>query len=345
MAAIFHAAGPAALPLQRQPGCAPSTSSSSGSHLARHHLLVARHHHQHNHNQQQQQQPTAAASTTAATAAAAAAGPHLHLLPHHRRCRRSPLAARASASAASPWDSSGDKAPDTSAVPSDLPPAPEGLDQPYPRRHERDPRRLLGVDPDASFEEIQDARNFLSERYRGHPPSKEAIELAFDSLLQAHLADRAKHGLRLPVTGRRGGQVIVRRPPATGLGALAAKFRSLWDPTVTNRTIVNEGSVFAALAVWALFAGEQSFPTVAAVAYCVYQFKTKRVKRDPDGPFFVNSPMAGAVLSTACCLAVGVGAGIVLQPVVQAVMQAAQEQQARTFVTIATLGSLGIALK
>jgi ATP-dependent HslUV protease ATP-binding subunit HslU len=287
---------------------------------------MARHHRRH---QQEQHE----ALTLPAT-------PH-----HHRRRLRSPLVAARAASAGTADGWGGDKAPETSAVPSDLPPAPEGLDQPYPRRHERDPRRLLGVDPDASFEEIQDARNFLSERYRGHPPSCEAIELAFDTLLQAHLADRTKLGFQPVATGRRGGALITPKRPVGGIAALVKKFNSLWDPTVTNRTIVNEGSVFAALAIWALFAGEQSFPTVAAVAYCVYQFKTKRVKRDPEGPFFVNSPLAGAVLSTACCLAVAVGAGTVMAPVVQAVVQAAQEQQARTFVMIATLGTLGIALK
>jgi len=103
--------------------------------------------------------------------------------------------------------------------------------------------------------------------------------------------------------------------------------------------------VFGALAIWALFAGEQSFPQVAAIAYCVYQFKQKRVKRDPDGPFFVNSPTAGAVLSTACCLAVGVGCGSLLWPAVTAVMSGVGMTQAKAFVTIATLGTLGVALK
>jgi ATP-dependent HslUV protease ATP-binding subunit HslU len=303
---------------------------------------MARHAHlQQQPQQPPQHQPMGPASLPAASAAAA---------PRRRRSnaaarRRAPTAAAAASAASADPSWGGDKAPDTSAVPADLPPAPEGLDQPYPRRHERDPRRLLGVDPDASFEEIQDARNFLSERHRGHAPSREAIELAFDALLQAHLADRARRGFAPPAAPGRRGAAAPRRAPPAGLAAVAARFRALWDPTVTARTVVNEGSVFAALAVWALFAGEQSFPTVAAVAYCIYQFKAKRVKRDPEGPFFVNSPMAGAVLSSACCLAVAVGAGTVLAPALQVLVQSAQEQQARTFVAIATLGALGIALK
>jgi hypothetical protein len=373
MAATLRGALSAAapmLPAQRRPGCAPSTSASSSpssSFSARLPMRAAapvppramagRHHH---HHDQQPWAPTLAGTTAAAAAAAGGAR-----RARHRRAPPSPVVAAAAgaSSAAGPWPSPGannplDKAPDSSAVPTDLPPAPEGLDQPFPRRHERDPRRLLGVDPDASFDEVQDARNYLSERYRLHAPSREAIELAFDALLQEHLQDRSRFGFRPPATGmsRRGRGVFgagvgsgggkAASASSSGLSALLSKFRSLWDPTVTTRTIINEGSVFAALAVWALFAGEQSFPTVAAVAYCIYQFKTKRVKRDPEGPFFVNSPTAGAVLSTACCMAVAVGLGTGLEPVVVSVMNGVVGQaQAKAFVTIAALGSLGVALK
>jgi len=42
------------------------------------------------------------------------------------------------------------------------PEAPYDL-KPFPRRRERDPYRLLGVEREASFEEVQDARNYLFE--------------------------------------------------------------------------------------------------------------------------------------------------------------------------------------
>jgi ATP-dependent HslUV protease ATP-binding subunit HslU len=37
---------------------------------------------------------------------------------------------------------------------------------------------------DASFEEVQNARNFLYEQYRWHEPSRESIELAFEAILK-----------------------------------------------------------------------------------------------------------------------------------------------------------------
>lgn len=56
-----------------------------------------------------------------------------------------------------------------------------------------------------------------------------------------------------------------------------------------------------------LFSSDQSFPLAGTFIYSVYQFQQKRVKRDPEGPFFLNNPLVGAVLSTLCCLAVACG--------------------------------------
>ena len=36
----------------------------------------------------------------------------------------------------------------------------------FPRVKERDPYRRLGIDSEASYEEVQDARNYLVETYR-----------------------------------------------------------------------------------------------------------------------------------------------------------------------------------
>lgn len=44
--------------------------------------------------------------------------------------------------------------------------------------------RLLGLPKDASFEEVQSARNYLFEQYRWHEPSRESIELAFEAILK-----------------------------------------------------------------------------------------------------------------------------------------------------------------
>lgn len=63
----------------------------------------------------------------------------------------------------------------------------------------------------------------------------------------------------------------------------------------------------------ALFSADQSFPLAAAFIYSVYQFQQKRIKRDPEGPFFLGNPMAGAVISTVinCALACAVSGSVI----------------------------------
>jgi ATP-dependent HslUV protease ATP-binding subunit HslU len=103
--------------------------------------------------------------------------------------------------------------------------------------------RLLGLGKDAGFEEIQDARNYLYELYRWHEPSREAIELAFDSIIQEKMKSRHKFGFQPVRMGRRG---VVGAAKASW----DKKLYDLIDPTITTATLINEGSVFAALAAW-----------------------------------------------------------------------------------------------
>jgi ATP-dependent HslUV protease ATP-binding subunit HslU len=221
--------------------------------------------------------------------------------------------------------------------PQGRPEAPYDL-KPFPRRRERDPYRLLGVDRDASFDEVQDARNYLCERYKWDEPSREAIEAAFDKLLQTHYRQRKRTGFQPPGFARRGG------PRALGAPSAFDRVAALFDPTVTTRTIINEGAVFGAFALWVLFSSDQSFPLAGAFAYCVYQFQQKRVKRDPEGPFFLGNPLVGAVLSTLAVLAVACGVMAVLTgPLTAVIGQSAR--QVGAFVTIAVMGVLGMYLK
>jgi ATP-dependent HslUV protease ATP-binding subunit HslU len=93
-----------------------------------------------------------------------------------------------------------------------------------------------------------------------------------------------------------------------------------------------------------LFSSDQSFPLASTFIYCVYQFQQKRVRRNPEGPFFLNSPMLGAVISTLCCLAIGCGVMTVLKvPLAAVIGQSAR--QVGAFITIAVIGLLGIWLK
>lgn len=85
-------------------------------------------------------------------------------------------------------------------IPRDKKYSPEEI---FPRMNVKDPYQRLGITPEASFEEIQEAHNFLFEQHKRHKPSRESIELALDSILKEKYNDRMKRGFTPPSTGRR----------------------------------------------------------------------------------------------------------------------------------------------
>lgn len=182
-------------------------------------------------------------------------------------------------------------------------PLPDEPLQIFPRIKERDPYKLLGISKEASFEEIQDARNYLYEQYKEHEPSRESIELAFDSILQSSIKFRHKYGFRPPKTGR--------RTDATGDPekiSIIQRIKDAFEPNVSSVTLVNDGSIFAALALWAAWQAGSSDPTLplgAAICFCAWKLYDKRNKRNPDGPYWGNSPIWGALVSTVMSLIAG----------------------------------------
>ncbi|PNH09625.1 hypothetical protein TSOC_003733 [Tetrabaena socialis] len=155
---------------------------------------------------------------------------------HQRRLHSAlPLPHPPAASAAFGASPSGDSQPHS-------PPAEDF--KPFQRLKERDPYKLLGLSREAAFEEVQDARNYLYDLYRWHEPSREAIELAFDTVIKEKLSSRHKFGFQPIRMGRRGDVMAAAR------AGWNKKIYDLFDPTITFRTLINEGSVFALLALW-----------------------------------------------------------------------------------------------
>ncbi|GAB4816192.1 hypothetical protein N2152v2_003238 [Parachlorella kessleri] len=259
-------------------------------------------------------------------------------------------------------------------------PLPEAPLEVFPRRRESDPYKLLGVAREGDFEEVQDARNFLVEQYKAHEPSREAIELAYEKVLAEHMKRRKEGGFRPPQKGRRGdvrGDAPVSLEgefPAllllqgvgwvsmglcflnsfvggAGRGALwgiVSLKLSLWqqlldkfEPSVPGTTIVNDGSIFLALGLWAGWqvrawyaaassavgpkpqrccsivdasplgalclqaaSSDPTLPLGAAICYCAYKLYDKRSRRmGTDDPD--RTPIWGALGSTILALVLG----------------------------------------
>ncbi|XP_047047583.1 protein CHAPERONE-LIKE PROTEIN OF POR1, chloroplastic-like [Lolium rigidum] len=67
----------------------------------------------------------------------------------------------------------------------------------FPRQKTWDPYKLLGVDRDATEEEINSARNFLLQQYAGYEESEEAIEGAYDKIMMKSYSHRKKSKINL----------------------------------------------------------------------------------------------------------------------------------------------------
>ncbi len=63
---------------------------------------------------------------------------------------------------------------------------------------DQNPYEKLGVSEDASFDEIQDARNRQLEQYNGDANSLELIEVAYDAILMDRLRMRQEGKIKVP---------------------------------------------------------------------------------------------------------------------------------------------------
>jgi hypothetical protein len=121
----------------------------------------------------------------------------------------------------------------------------------FPRVKERDPYRRLGISSEATYEEVQDARNYLVDTYRGHVAGVEAIEAAFDRIIQDKLASRKKAGGLRRASRKKQGEDYV--PPF--LERLKARFAKPDDQTIARRA-----AIYAIMAGWAIVQSSSSGP-------------------------------------------------------------------------------------
>lgn len=96
--------------------------------------------------------------------------------------------------------------------------------------------------------------------------------------------------------------------PPTQRVSLWQRVRSAVEPSVPVSTLVNDGTVFLVLAVWAgwqSLAAEPTLPLCGALAYAVWKLYDKRTRRDPDGPFFGGNAIWGALAAGMAGLVLG----------------------------------------
>ncbi|WP_414544378.1 CPP1-like family protein [Nostoc sp. CCY0012] len=149
---------------------------------------------------------------------------------------------------------------------------------------DQNPYDKLGVSEDASFDEIQDARNRLLEQCEGDAKSLELIEVAYDAILMDRLRMRQEGKIKVPERIRFPElrvQLPPKESPTPHEQSPAWLQRMLDQPTPTD--ILLPGAWYLGLSTISVFsqaAGDQvlQLALVVGVGLSIYFIKRKEGK-------------------------------------------------------------------
>lgn len=139
----------------------------------------------------------------------------------------------------------------------------------FPRLKERDPYKKLGVSQEATYEEIQEARNYLIEVYGADQKSAESIEGAFDKIISQKLRVRKKSGISLKPKKDEGKDA---KP------GFLSKYTQMFDKP-EPKVIMQRFFVFALIGAWSILQASENgpaFQVACACIACAYFINTKR---------------------------------------------------------------------
>ncbi|KAK3252462.1 hypothetical protein CYMTET_38239 [Cymbomonas tetramitiformis] len=140
----------------------------------------------------------------------------------------------------------------------------------FPRIKERDCWRCLGVSQDATYEEIQDARNYLVDYHKTHIEGVEAIEAAFDKVISQKLKQRKKDG-----------KINISKKKEVAKPAWQENFMARFQKP-SQQIMMQRAAVYVGFIVWSLYQSASTgpaFQVLAAFALTVYFLVAKRGDR------------------------------------------------------------------
>lgn len=121
---------------------------------------------------------------------------------------------------------------------------------------DQNPYEKLGVTKDATFDEIQDARNHLLKQYGGDPKLLETVEAAYDAILMERLRMRQDGKIKVPEGIRfaeRLSQASPKETPPPAKKSAAWLQRLLDTPSLTD--VLLPGCLFLGLSGLSVFYG------------------------------------------------------------------------------------------
>jgi hypothetical protein len=143
------------------------------------------------------------------------------------------------------------------------------------------PYEQLGVTENASFEEIQDARNRLSQQYHGDRQRVQEIEMAYDAVLMDRLRMRQEGKIKVPERIRFP-EKAAPSPPANanrGESKPAPAWLQGWLDTPSQTDILLPAGIFLALSVLSLSYPSGALAIGAGISLYLLHRKEKRFGR------------------------------------------------------------------
>jgi len=158
----------------------------------------------------------------------------------------------------------------------------------FTRRKEKDPYKRLGIDADATSEEVSSAFNYLIREHAGDERGVESIEAAYDKVISQRLTTRKmQKGLRKMKKEKKGDEVDYDAPIVQRIKAMFAK--------PDQQTLIRRTMLYVFISGWAIAAPASSGPAfqmACAFGACVYFLNEKRGGQGTLGKSFRDSLIA-----------------------------------------------------
>jgi len=159
---------------------------------------------------------------------------------------------------------------------------------PFTRTKEKDPYKRLGIDKDATSEEVSSAFNYLIREHAGDERGVESIEAAYDKVISERLTTRKmQKGLRKLKKEKKGDEVDYDAPIVQRIKFMFAK--------PDQQTLIRRTLLYVIISGWAIAQPATSGPAfqmACAFGACVYFLNEKRGGQGTLGKAFRDSLIA-----------------------------------------------------
>jgi len=158
----------------------------------------------------------------------------------------------------------------------------------FARAREKDPYKRLGIDADSTSEEVSSAFNFLIREHAGDERGVEAIEAAYDRIINDRLTTRKK------AKGLKRARKAKKETEGGDDAAVVARVKNMFAKP-DQQTLMRRTVLYAMICGWAIAAPATSGPAFQmAVAFgtCVFFLNQKRGGQGTLGKSFRDSFLA-----------------------------------------------------